>query len=374
MTTTATSARERHSQAVAELSEPRDPDHDAQTPSRPHGRRDSIAEPLATCSVLALCVMARVPHRLLDSVGTEGWALRLVVVIALVTGARMLARAPFTFSRSHSRRTWAAGELKGGAVTILVGAALVIPLYALLRATSYWWLWAGAMFALVTVAGAAAMPLVVRLQSGPLTPAPPELADRVRAVGARAGVDVDPVLVAAPKAGCNAYVVGLGPTRRIVLDGTLATWPGELVDQVVAHEIGHWRLGHLSRRLPLAVATQVATLALAAWVLSFPALLRGAGVTAAGDPRSLPLLLLVTPVLVLPARILLAWHDRRHEGAADRFALHLLHAPEQFAAMLDRAADEGGAPRRLGWRQRATASHPSIDERAQACMRFASTA
>jgi STE24 endopeptidase len=177
------------------------------------------------------------------------------------------------------------------------------------------------------------------------------------------------------KAGrCNAYVVGLGPTRRIVLDGSLATWPAELIDQVVAHEIGHWRLGHLSRRLPLAVAAQVGTLALAAWAFSIAPLLRWAGVAAVGDPRSLPLLLLLTPVLVLPARLLLSGHDRRQERAADHFALDLLHAPDDFAAMLDRAADEGGAPRRLSWRRRLTASHPSIEERAHACMRFASTA
>ena len=116
------------------------------------------------------------------------------------------------------------------------------------------------------------------------------------------------------------------------------------------------------------------TLALAAWALSFSPLLQWAGVTTAGDPRSLPLLLLLTPVLVLPARLLLSWQDRRQERAADQFALVLLRAPDQFAAMLDRAADEGGAPRHLGWRQRIIASHPSIEERAHACMRFASTA
>jgi len=115
------------------------------------------------------------------------------------------------------------------------------------------------------------------------------------------------------------------------------------------------------------------TFAAAAWVLSFSPLLHWAGVAGAGDPRSYPLLLLITPVLALPARCLVAWHDRAQERAADRFALSLLAAPDRFAAMLDRAAEEGGAPRRLPWWRRPIASHPPIDERALQCTRFAST-
>ncbi len=103
-------------------------------------------------------------------------------------------------------------------------------------------------------------------------------------------------------------------------------------------------------------------------------LLHWAGIAETGDPRSFPLLLLVTPLLVLPARCLLARYDRDQERAADDFALALLDSPDHFAAMLERAADEGGAPRHLPWWRRLTASHPPIDERASACMRYASTA
>jgi len=182
------------------------------------------------------------------------------------------------------------------------------------------------------------------------------------------------VLVAGPRADrrCNAYVVGLGPTRRVVLEDALAAWPPALVDQVVAHELGHWRLGHTARRLPLTVITQLATFAIAAWALATAPVLGWAGVAAAGDPRSYPMVLLLTPALALPARCLLAWRDRAQERAADRFALALLDAPADFAAMLERAADEGGAARQLSPWRRLTASHPPIDERALACTRSAS--
>lgn len=342
-----------------------------------------LAEPAATACALVACVAARLPQHVLSAAGITGWAVSLIVVVLAVNGALAAARAPFTYTPDRSSISWLGGELKKLVLIATVGAGLTLPLYALLRATPAWWLLAWMTFSAVTVIGQVAMPLLLRAQSGPLASAPPSLAERVRALGRRAGVDVGRgVSVAgaedAPDPGrprrCNAYVVGLGPTRRVVLERTLAGWPPDLVDQVVAHEIGHWRLGHTVRRLPLAILTQLATFALAAWLLSRPQVLHLAGVAHAGDPASYPFLLLLTPALVLPARCLLAWRDRVQEREADAFALSLLGDPRTFAAMLDRAADDGGAPRELSPWRRLTASHPPIDERALACTRFASTA
>ncbi|MGH9224533.1 MAG: M48 family metalloprotease [Acidimicrobiales bacterium] len=328
--------------------------------------------------------MARLPHRVLENRGIGAWMVALVVVIAVVNGARTIARAPFTLARASSAGAWARREIKVLAVTIAAGSALTIPLYALLRSTPHWWLPGWLLFVVVTVVGQLAMPLTMRAQAGPLEPADHDLAQRVVALGTRAGVDVGGgVLVAAGKGDgkqgkegkhCNAYVVGLGATRRVVLGGAVAAWPAEVCDQVVAHELAHWRLGHGARRLPLTFVVQFATFALAALVLSWSPLLGWGGVASAGDPRSYPLLLILTAALTLPARLLLAGVDRSQERAADEFALTLLQQPRQFAEMLDRAADEGNAPRQLPWYRRAIASHPPIDERLLACTQFASTA
>jgi STE24 endopeptidase len=48
----------------------------------------------------------------------------------------------------------------------------------------------------------------------------------------------------------NAYFAGVGQTRRIVLyDTLLADYPPDEVKAVVAHEMAHWRLGHITRGL-----------------------------------------------------------------------------------------------------------------------------
>ena len=337
-----------------------------------------MAATIAAGGVLVVCVVAQLPHRVLDAIGIRAWGLALLVVVGVVSGARGLARAPFTLSRSlrdepdgaPTLRPWATGEVKVVLASLVVGTVASVPLYALLRSTSAWWLPAGLLFAVVTVVWQLATPLVLRAQTGPLVPAPETLAARVHGLAGRAGVDLGRGVAVAAKPGtgrCNAYVVGLGPTRRIVLEQTVSTWPPELVEQVVAHELGHWRLGHGARRLPLTLLAQLATLAVAAAVLSYEPLLDWAGVAGVRDPRSYPLLLVVGALVALPARFLLAWRDRAQERAADRFALTLLDRPDDFAAMLRRAGEESGAPTHLSWWRRLTASHPAIDERAAAC-------
>jgi STE24 endopeptidase len=152
-----------------------------------------------------------------------------------------------------------------------------------------------------------------------------------------------------------------------VLEAGVVAWPPELLDQVVAHELGHWRLGHTGRRMPITLAMQLATFALAAEVLSFQPLLRWAALPQIGDPRSYPLLLALTAVVALPARLILAAYDRSQERAADRFALTALADPDSYRAMLEQVVRAGGAPRRLPWWRRVVSSHPGIDDRIHAC-------
>jgi STE24 endopeptidase len=331
------------------------------------------AAAVASGAVVLLCVVGRVPEHLLQATGVQGWAPGLVAVMAVVNSARAIAQAPFTFARRQtSAAQWATDQVTALGGTVVVGSILTLPLYGLIRSSSRWWLWAWAMFAGVTVVSQAAMPLLMKVRAGALVPAPAVLAERVRAIATNSGVDIDgDVLVAGKAKGksrrCNAYVVGMGPSRRVILESGVAAWPPQLIDQVVAHEIGHWRLGHAARRLPLTIAAQLVTFGLAAAVLSFPPLLGWAGISGAGDPRSYPLLLAITAIVVLPARLCLAWYDRSQERAADRFARAVLGTPDDFVAMLDRAALEGDAPRRLPWWRKVTASHPPIDERIQAC-------
>ena len=123
----------------------------------------------------------------------------------------------------------------------------------------------------------------------------------------RDGVPVRDVLVADASrrtTALNAYVSGLGPTRRIVVyDTLLREAPPEQVEAVVAHELGH------AKRNDVLTGTLIGALGAAAGVCalyligSWGGLLRRAGVDSIVDPRALAL---VTALFAI-AGAALAW-------------------------------------------------------------------
>src|SRR5207302_9942372 len=97
------------------------------------------------------------------------------------------------------------------------------------------------------------------------------LANELRAVAERAGVPVRDVLVADASrrtTKVNAYVSGIGATRRVVLFDTLLESADEgQLKLVVAHELGHRREQHIVK------ATVGAMAGAALWVVLLWALL-----------------------------------------------------------------------------------------------------
>ena len=137
----------------------------------------------------------------------------------------------------------------------------------------------------------------------------------------------------------NAYVSGLGPTRRLVLyDTLLRDSPVPELRGVVAHELGHRRFGHVARGTALAMLGSAAAV-IALWVVfSWDGLVAAAGADGPGDPRIVPLVLLVLWVLEIGALPFETWLSRRWERMADRFAVELTRDPATMEHMHRRLA------------------------------------
>jgi len=184
------------------------------------------------------------------------------------------------------------------------------------------------------------------------------LAGELKALAERAGGPVRDVLVADASrrtTKVNAYVSGLGRTRRVVLFDTLveAADEGEL-ELVVAHELGHRRERHVAK------ITAGGMAAAAAWIVILWALL---GARAA-SPSELPLVLLVSYGLALLASAPASALMRRWERVADRFSLELtrdLPAYERTHVQLARKNLGDLAPPRLAYFMLFT--HPTAPER-----------
>jgi STE24 endopeptidase len=300
-----------------------------------------------------------------------GWAGGAAAYAGIVTVIGALVHAPISFWRgflqerhwgfsTQTAAGWLVDQLKGEAVGLLLLAALWTGLVGLARwLPSAWPAAAAAALALGVGFLSFVAPVVLEPIFNRFRPLADErLAAELRALAERAGVPVRDVLVADASrrtTKVNAYVSGLGKTRRVVLYDTLleSADEGEL-KLVVAHELGHRRERHIVK----ATAGSMAGAAL--WVVVLWALL-GSRIS---SPRELPLVLLISLGLRLLAAAPAAALFRHWERIADRFSLELTHDLPSFERThLQLARKNLGdlAPPRLAYLL--LFSHPTAPER-----------
>jgi STE24 endopeptidase len=294
--------------------------------------------------VLDLGVLATIafgpPGDWLWSVTGGSWWARVVELVALVSGVGTLVGLPLSAWRgwlyerrwgfsTQTFRGWLWDRAKGLVLGVAVSSVGLVLLLGAVRA------WGGGWPA-VAAPGAALFVLVLSLLAPLLferlfnrfLPLPDRgLAAELQELSRRAGVPVRTILVSDASRRTrkhNAYVSGLGPTRRLVLfDTLLADVPRGELRGVVAHELGHRRHRHVAAGTLLAMAGAAAFVLVLWGLLSWHGLLSAVGAAGAGDPRVVPLVLLVSSMLELGTLPFGTWVSRRWERTADRFALEL---------------------------------------------------
>ncbi|MFF0122970.1 M48 family metalloprotease [Micromonospora arida] len=273
---------------------------------------------------------------------------------------------------------WAVDLLKSYAVSAVIGAVALFGFYAVIRlAPRWWWAFGAAGAAVLVVLLSFVLPVVVEPVFNRFTPMEQgPLRTELMSMAARDGVPVRDVLVADASRrtrAVNAYVSGLGPTRRVVVYDTLLreATPAE-VTAVVAHELGHAKdsdvaAGTLTGALGAAAAV-VALYLLGSW----GPLLRLTGVDSVAQPRAFPLLVALVTVAGLVAAPVQALMSRRVEARADAHALALTNDPESFESMQRRLGSVNlGDPDPPRWEYLYSASHPSTVERMAAARAYA---
>ncbi len=139
--------------------------------------------------------------------------------------------------------------------------------------------------------------------------------------------------------GLNAYVSGFGSTRRVVLyDTVLDQLPDAEIESIVAHELGHVAADDVHTGTLMGALGAGAAVAALGWLLSWTPLLRRAGAESAGDPRVVPLVLLLVAVGSLGATPVQNLVSRHVEARADLRALDLTGDAPAFIAMQLRLA------------------------------------
>ena len=368
-----------------------EPSQDARSYHRP--RYAALVLDIALgVAILALLSFSAAGDGLYRAVDGLRWWAAAPLFAFLAVGVSAVVRLPIAAWRdlAHERRFgfstqtvagFAADRLKtlvvGG--TLSAGSALGL-VAAVHAAPSAWPAFAAPGAALVVFALSFLAPVLLEPVFNRFHPlADAELAEALRAFASRAGVPVRDVLVADASRRTrkvNAYVSGLGSTRRVVLYDTLLERASlHELEIVVAHELGHRRYRHAAQETVLAMSG-AAGLAVALWgLLRSQGLLDALGASGPGDPRVAPFLLLFAAAAGLVAAPFQSALSRHWEYQCDRFALEQvgdLAAFESAFALLSQANLADPSPPRLLYLWLFT--HPTVPERLEAARRVVRSA
>jgi STE24 endopeptidase len=273
---------------------------------------------------------------------------------------------------------WTVDLLKGAAIGAVLGALALAAFFTLTRyVPNWWWAWGAAGAAGLVVLLSFIFPVLIEPVFNKFTPMQESpLRTSLMEMAARDGVPVKDVLVADASrrtTALNAYVSGIGPTRRIVVfDTLLRDTPPSQVESVVAHELGHAKDGDVVTFTVIG-AVGTAALVIGLYLLGgWSWLLRLSGVDSLREPRAIGLLLAVAAIAGLLATPLQSYVSRLIEARADAHALALTRDPATFEQMQKRLSLVNlGDPDPPAWEQDIFGSHPTTVERIAAARAFA---
>jgi STE24 endopeptidase len=261
-------------------------------------------------------------------------------------------------------KSWGIGAVFAGA-----GAGAGIALIR--RFPRRWWVPASGVVVAFGVATTYLGPIVLEPIFNRFTPLPEgRTRSEVLELARAAGVDVGQVYevdASRRTTGANAYVSGLGRTKRVVLyDTLLERFEADEIRLVVAHELGH--VHHRDVPHGLLYLALVAPAGMFAAAVMTRRLAPG---DAAPGPATLPALALAVLVLSTTVTIVSNQLSRRVEARADSYALELTRAPEPFIGFERRITVQNvSEPDPPGWSQALFGTHPTTVQRIGAAVAF----
>lgn len=284
---------------------------------------------------------------LFGSIGLLGF------IIALPSSLYRIFRleAEFGFNKT-TWPLWFADLLKGGTLTLLIGAPLLLAVLWLMQAMgALWWFYVWLFWLGFNVLVLLLYPTVIAPLFNKFTPLEDvALKVRIEALLERCGFAASGLFVmdgSKRSAHGNAYFTGFGAARRIVFfDTLLDKLTAQEIEGVLAHELGHYHHRHVQKRIALLAVISFGLL----WGLGqvidqawfYEGLKVGAGVPCTpGIPlcgpataKGLLLFSLVLPVFAFPLSPIFSALSRRDEYEADAYAARQTATGDLISALV----------------------------------------
>jgi STE24 endopeptidase len=276
----------------------------------------------------------------------------LVVAFAVISGVLDL---PFDYYRQFVLESrfgfnkmtvglWLGDMVKG----VLVGAAIGLPLLWVVltlmdKTGSLWWFYAWLVWSGFQLLMMVLYPTVIAPLFNKFTPLKDDgLKARIEGLMARVGFASKGLFVmdgSKRSAHGNAYFSGFGANKRIVFfDTLLERLAPQEIEAVLAHELGHFKLKHIVKRIVVLFAISLGFLALLGYLKEQAWFYAGLGVQpllgASNDAMALILFALVLPVFTFVLSPLSSITSRKHEFEADAFAARHTDARDLVSALV----------------------------------------
>jgi len=269
-----------------------------------------------------------------------------------------------------SLRTFFGDIAKRAPIALLILAALLGGFHVVLElAGAWWWMWAWAFWVLFQLLMAVLFPLLIAPLFNKFTALPEgALRNRLAALAYRCNFPNQGIFIidgSRRSRHLNAYFTGIGRVRRIVIFDTLIDSLQESeIEAVLAHEIGHWKSGHMRKRLAVSTLISLILFALIGLMLGWESFFLAFGFNSPSLHALLFCLAFYSgPISSLFAPVFNIW-SRKHEYQADRFAAKQMGDARPLKEALLKLGENNLSnlrphPAYSFWRY----SHPALSER-----------
>ncbi|MBM3578655.1 MAG: M48 family metallopeptidase [Alphaproteobacteria bacterium] len=229
-------------------------------------------------------------------------------------------------------------QVKSGALELAISTPLLFGMFWLLRAApDTWWLFAYVAFIAIAIAMTVIYPTVIAPLFNKFTPLEEgDMKRRMEALLARCGFESKGLYVmdaSTRSTHGNAYFSGFGKAKRIVFfDTLLAKHSPDEIESILAHELGHFKFGHVRQMLLQGAAIAFVGFAVLWWAFGSDIFAGWFGLPNDPGVVLIALLLARDPISHVLSP-LLAWRSRRAEFEADAFARDLVGKEPMISAL-----------------------------------------
>ena len=242
---------------------------------------------------------------------------------------------------NNSVGSWLGDEAKSLGISVVFGGLFVALLYLIFRkAPRTWWVWGAGASVAFAAFGAMISPVYLAPMFNKYTSVPEgPMRQQILSMARANGIPADDVYwfdASRQTKRISANVSGLLGTTRISLnDNLMNRSPGESIQAVLGHEMGHYVLNHIYKMLLASGVIALCGFAFTAWVFDRFASRWGPtlGVSGIADPAGLPLLVAIVSVWFFVMTPMTNSLIRTQEAEADIFGLNASGQPDGFAGV-----------------------------------------